>query len=94
MKIIGMAERKGIYEGNDYHNIVFHCVRQFESDNSAGNECKIVKVKASVLEESLGKRLTQKEMFTLVGKSSIEFYYNEFGSVNRVQIGDTAQTAS
>lgn len=93
MTIIGIAERQGTYHERPYHNVMFNCIKPFEDEKASGNECKVVKVKYEILAKNLNKRPTEKELFSLVGKS-VEFYYNEYQSVSLVRFGESAQTAS
>ncbi|MCL2004085.1 MAG: hypothetical protein FWG72_08805 [Oscillospiraceae bacterium] len=85
MKIIGIEEKEGVYEGTAYHNIHFHGTEPFSNDKSAGLKTKEIKVKHKILSENFGKALTTKEILTFVGKE-VAFYYDEYKNVNFVQV--------
>lgn len=85
MKIFGVEQKEGIYEGNAYNNIHFHGTEPFSNINSAGEKAKEVKVKHRVLSSNFGKELNLKDIQALVGKE-LSFYYNEHGSVTVVQL--------
>jgi hypothetical protein len=88
LKVIGIAERQGVYEGSPYHNVNFHCTIPFSDDSgkSSGLQVKHVKVKYDILCETQGgKRLAEKDLFAFIGKD-VTFFYNEYKNVIFVQI--------
>lgn len=84
MKIIGVADSSGNYQGNDYHNIIFHCTEPLDSDKSTGLRTESFKVKHKIIEEIFGKPLNSKELAAFVGQEA-NFYYDKFNHVNLVQ---------
>jgi hypothetical protein len=84
MKIIGVADKAGDYQGNDYHNIVFHCSELFQTDKGTGLRTESIKVKYAVLAEKLGKQLTAKELAAFVGQEA-NFYYDKFNNISLVE---------
>jgi len=90
MKIIGIEEKIGEYQGSSYHNLYFYCTEALKSEKSAGSEVSSVKVKYDTLIVSLGKAHTIAEIFGFVGKD-VEFYYNEFLNVKFANIATTTK---
>ena len=39
MKIMGVKESKGTYEGYDYYNFKLHCLEPIEPTKGQGHEC-------------------------------------------------------
>lgn len=85
MKIIGIVERKGTYENNDYHNVVLHCTRP--DPYSIGEVTEIVKIKMSTHDEVFGKIYEPKDWQALIGKHIIP-YYDKYGRVQSIQFLD------
>jgi hypothetical protein len=85
MKIGGIEESTGVYEGNAYDNVKFNCKEPFESGKGVGEKYKVVKVKRKVLNENFEKHMTLKELGAFVGKE-VTFFYDEFQNVMFVQI--------
>jgi hypothetical protein len=85
VKVIGIAESKGEYEGSIYHNVNFQCTVPYEDGKGTGLQAKSVKVKYKVLTECYGKPLTDKEIVAFVGKE-VNFYYDEYKNVSVVQV--------
>jgi hypothetical protein len=85
MVIIGVEEKQGVYEGNAYHNAVFHGTVPIEHENGVGLKPKSVKVKFGVLSQNFGKALTTKEILSFVGKQ-LNFFYDEYKNVIVVQV--------
>lgn len=90
MKIIGIEESKGSFEGKDYHNVIFHCTKPIEAQKGMGFQAKSIKVKSKVLIENFGKQLTLKEITSFVGQEA-NFYYDEFKNVSYVAIESAAK---
>jgi len=84
MKIIGVTDLSGNYQGNDYHNIVVHCTEPFNNEKSTGLRTESFKIKYSIITEIFGKPLTSKELAAFVGQEA-NFYYDKFNHVNLVQ---------
>ena len=84
MKVIGVTDSSGNYQGNDYHNIIFHCTEPFDNDKSTGLRTESFKVKYTIIAEIIGKPLTSKEFAAFVGQE-VNFYYDKFNHVNLVQ---------
>jgi hypothetical protein len=80
MKIVGTTIAKGEYEGNQYHNVVFHCTEPIDADRGTGFKVKTVKTKYRVLAEVIGKPPTDKDIAAMVGKEAT-FFYDEYKNV-------------
>lgn len=59
ISIISVKEKKGNYEGKDYHNFEIYGLNPYSSNKQviAGGEVKIFKVKANVFVEVLKRNL-------------------------------------
>lgn len=90
MKIIGIEDKIGEYEGSPYHNVNIHTAIEFNNDISKGFNTKKVKVKYDVLTNSFKKAFTTAEILNLVGKD-VDFSYDEFKNVKKIEILDSVQ---
>lgn len=88
MKIIGIEEKFGEFENKPYHNVYFHCAKEFDNENSKGFNVSKVKVKYDTLTECCGKELTTKEILSLVGQD-VKFHYDEYKNVSFVSVYDS-----
>lgn len=78
MKIMGMRESKGEYEGHVYHNFVLQCLEPMEMGKGIGANCVQVKVPASVFADFLGGYDGQVDKLLGV---SIGVSYDRYGKV-------------
>ena len=85
MKIVGVIERKGTYEDNNYHNVNLHCTRPDE--NAMGVISEVVKIKFSEHENILGKKYTPEDWRNLIGKEIIPMY-DKYGRTNYIKFLD------
>lgn len=83
MKVIGIQERSGEYQGNKYHNVMIHCTK--ESDDSYGEITEVIKVKFSNVREVFGKAMSSADWQNLISKN-IFVNYDRYGVVQFVQI--------
>lgn len=95
MKVIGIVNSKGDYEGRPYHNLVFHV--SFENDNANKDCCGLlvdyVKLKYSVLNDLFGlgladpadvEKLSASDFDEWVG-CEIDVAYNKYGAVQSIK---------
>ena len=85
LEILGVTERQGNYEGNDYHNVYLHCCN--DNPDAVGKTVEQVKIRASDVMEVFGFGLNKKKAEELLGKK-IRVYYNRFGVVIDVEFED------
>ena len=78
-KVIGIKHSTGEYQGNAYDNFNFFVGS--EDINTVGTYVEVVKVKSTVLKESIGDI----SISDLIGQN-VSFYYNKFGQVTEVNI--------
>lgn len=83
MKIVGMIQKKGTYEGYDYNKLNIHCTYQDSNGKAAGVLTCIHKIKVQDIERIFGKKYSEKELEALVGKD-IEVYYDQWRNVERI----------
>lgn len=86
MKVVGITEKSGEYQGREYHNIMIHCTK--ESDDSYGLITEVVKVKFGNVREVFGKPMSAADWQNLVGKT-VFVNYNRYGTVQSVQVADS-----
>lgn len=88
MKIIGISESKGAYEGFKYHNYIFYC------ENSgmpavSGVVVERFKIKSDVISnfyERFGNGEKLNDFFNyLIGKK-IRIFYNRYGQPNEIDL--------
>ncbi|MCM1228210.1 MAG: hypothetical protein NC320_12480 [Clostridium sp.] len=85
MQVLGIAEKMGKYEGNEYHNIMIHCCK--ENENAYGQITEVVKVKFANVREVFGKVMSASDWQRLVGKT-IFVSYDRYGVVQNVQAAE------
>lgn len=83
MKVVGISEKSGEFQGREYHNIMIHCTK--ESDVAYGVITEVVKVKFGNVHEVFGKAMSSADWQNLVGKTLL-VNYNRYGTVQSVQI--------
>lgn len=85
MKVVGIIQKKGEYQGREYNNLMIHCI---VSDRRAvGELTEVLKVRMSAVDEIFGKRMTDADFDDLVGKE-IRASYNRYGNVELIDILD------
>lgn len=85
MKTVGIKHSTGVYEGNHYDNFIFQTEKPFEDGKGIGSEVKSYKVKRSVLNESFGKEVTDRDISSLIGQE-VQFFFNEYQAVTLVTV--------
>lgn len=96
MKVIGIVNSQGDYQGRPYHNLVFHV--SYENTNANKDVCgsltDTVKVRFADLNEMFGlgfadpadvEKLHAEDFSDYIGKE-IDVAYNKFGAVQSVNI--------
>lgn len=83
MKVIGITEKKGDYEGREYHNVMIHCTK--EDDSAFGQLSEVIKVKYSNVIEVFGKPMSAADWQQLIGKK-VFVSYNRYGVVQDVTV--------
>lgn len=86
MKVVGITEKSGEYQGIEYHNIMIHCIK--ESDDAYGHITEVVKVKFGNVREVFGKAMSAADWQNLVDKT-VFVNYNRYGTVQSVQIAES-----
>ena len=100
MKIVGIVNSKGDYQGNKYHNLVLHVTYKEtnERKDCRGLLVDTIKLRFSDLNSlfSMGladpkdvESMTSENFDYLIG-SSIEVAYNKFGGVQSINVLDTS----
>ena len=83
MKIVGIVQKKGTYEGFDYNNLVLHCTYEDANGKTVGVLTCMHKIKVNRLPEIFGKKMSDSDIQSLVGKS-IEVYYDQWRNVEKI----------
>lgn len=99
MKILGIVNSQGDFNGNKYHNLVLHC--SYLETNANKDCCGLlvdtVKLRFADLNSILGmgfadpsdvENLHAEDFNHLIGKE-IEVSYNKFGAVQSVKVLDS-----
>lgn len=71
LKVIGVSEKSGEYEGQKYDNFVLHCV--YEAENVRGNGVKQIKMKRAVYNQ-----------FPAQAGDVIDVMYDQYGKVKQL----------
>jgi len=87
-KVIGFEERKGNYEGSDYHNIMVYGTSPID-DKGVGIKAEIYKVKYAVLSRSIGRPPTLNDLNAYIGREAT-FLFDRYKNVARVEFADPA----
>ncbi len=86
MKIYGVKEAKGTYEGTAYHNVNLHCLD--DDENANGKVCCVVKIKHAKLADVFGDNsMNLAKLVTLIGKD-ISVYYDQYKNPAHIVLRD------
>lgn len=104
MKVIGIVNSSGEYQGRKYHNLVLHC--NYPDDNGNRDSCgeltDTVKLRFSDLNSIFGmgfaepsdvEKLHAEDFAHLLNKQ-IEVAYNKFGAVQSVKVLDSVDKSN
>jgi len=83
MRVVGVQQRSGEYQGNKYDNFLIHCLK--EDDDCLGEISEIVKVKASKVKEIFGRQMQPEDWQNLIGKE-IRQYCDKYGQTIEVRV--------
>lgn len=89
MKVIGIQEKAGKYEGRDYHNFILHCTYVANGNGSLGELTELIKVKAVDVLEVFNKPMTSTDWGNLIGKN-VKYFCDKYGKVVDVRLIDKA----
>ena len=79
MILVGVAEKKGEYQGMPYHNFTFHFTEPFTTEGSLGRQTGTLKVKFSNLADVFGGTSPSSSDLANALNKPIEVAYNRFG---------------
>lgn len=85
MKVIGIQEKAGKFEGRDYHNFILHCTKPSDGNGSLGLVTELVKIKASEASSVFDKCMGAVDWQNLVGKE-IKYFCDKYGRVIDVRV--------
>lgn len=85
MVVLGVQEKRGQYQGNDYHNVMLHCSK--EDSDCYGVITEVIKVKFSNVSEVFGKVMSASDWSNLIGCSIIA-NYNRFGNIEHISVDE------
>lgn len=85
LNVVGVQEKKGNYQGVDYHNVMIHCINDNPAVNCFGQTTETLKVKFALVKEVFGKPMSSADWQNLIGEA-IKVTYNRFGNVDEVRI--------
>lgn len=85
MKVVGIIQKKGTYEGFDYNNLLLHCTYEDTNGNAAGVLTCHHKIKVKDIERIFGKKMSDNDLNNLVG-CDIQVFYDQWRNVERIII--------
>lgn len=85
MKVIGMVQKHGEYQGREYDNTYLHCV--VSDDDALGELTEVVKFKTSETRDIFGRTMHAPDWEDLLGQS-IRVYYGRYGRVDEIRVID------
>jgi hypothetical protein len=83
MKVTGYAIQQGEYNGNHYHNVVFHGLIDANRDNAVGSLTETAKVKYADALVILG--IKEADLKSVVGMGLI-FMHDKYGKVIDIEV--------
>lgn len=86
VKVIGIQEKLGKYEGHEYHNFILHCTK--EEDGSLGLVTELVKIKAFDVNTVFDRCMGSADWKNLIGKE-IKYFCDKYGKVIDVRVLDS-----
>ena len=93
VKVLGITEKQGTFEGKPYHSIKFHIAEPFNAKDCYGTETSIQSVKYDNLPFVLERPMRMEELVTYIN-SEAEFYYDKNGTVTKIAFeADKYETA-
>lgn len=90
MKLVGVQEKKGNYNGINYHNYLLHCLKV--DGESLGEISEVVKVKVANAREVFGTAVDITYLDSLIGKD-IRCYYDKFGVSSEIRVTEDTKKA-
>ena len=87
-KVVGFEERKGTYEGSDYHNIMVYGTNPID-DKGIGLKAEIFKVKYAVISKCFDNPPTLNDLNRYIGREAT-FLFDRYKNVARVEFAETA----
>lgn len=91
MKVVGIAEKKGEYQGTAYHNYMIHCLK--DDDEALGQISEVLKVKVAKVKEVFGRPMEYYDLDDLIG-AEIRCYYDKFGAPSEIRVVEKSDSAS
>lgn len=83
MKIVGIIQKKGVYQEREYDNINLHCTYEDANGQAAGVLTCQVKIPVRNLERVFGQRMTTVDLEALIGKD-IQVYFDRWSKVEKI----------
>lgn len=88
-KVIGFEERKGVFEGNDYHNIMVYGTNPLDDGKGVGIKAEIYKVKYPVISKCFDRPPTLNDLNAYIGREAT-FLFDRYKNVARVEFSEPA----
>ena len=83
VKVMGIAEKQGMFEGKPYHSVKFHIAEPFNAKDCYGMETSVQSVKFDNLPFILEHPMRMDELVTYIN-SNAEFFYDKNGTVVKI----------
>ena len=87
VRIEGIRETQGNFEGKPFHSVKFHISEPFFEDNAVGREVSVQSVKYERLPFVFNRPIELSEVMSLVGQTA-NFEYNKNKQLVRIKIDE------
>lgn len=85
VKLLGVRETQGTFEGKSFHSVKLHIAEPFTVDNSWGSETSVQSVKYDLIPFIFGKPVEVRDIGGLVG-CDIDVQFDKNGTVFKIDI--------
>lgn len=85
VKLLGIKETSGTFEGKPFHSVKLHIAEPFTAENSYGEETSVQSLKYDRLPFIFGKPIEVREIADFIG-TTIDVSYNKNGGIDKVDL--------
>lgn len=87
LKVVGVQRKSGVYEGQNYDNIMVHCLEDSPSmPTIVGDVCETLKIKVSSVRDVFGGLVTSDADWRDLIGAKIFPYYDRYGRVSKCDV--------
>lgn len=89
LTIVGVQRKTGVYEGQNYDNIMLHCLEDSPSTPAiAGNVCETLKIKSASVRDCFDGLITSESDWAGMIGVKVFPYYDRYGRVSKCDVID------